>query len=180
MRRHILWIAPFVLLLWFCGPNPTTPVTPSPTPVPTPTVVPSTCPSPASCPSVLRQKVSLRECHDVRKGESCLVDTTTFFVGGRCNTEDSGGCPPNECGVRRECEPPAFPGPELVIVSGGSNFDRVERNDANGYQFRFINVTGRIKFCAQWPEGTRSQAGDVLDLSLQRCEVAVIEPLEGN
>jgi hypothetical protein len=98
------------------------------------------------------------------------------MIGGRCNAESSAGCPPNECG-RRECEPPEEDGgPDLNVLSGHNHYERIVRNDENSYQFRFVRVTGRIRFEVCWPADARDGDGVPLDLSQAACDVAVIEP----
>lgn len=172
-----------------CGTTPT--VDPVPTPTVAPTATPTTsCPIPSQLCVAREWKIGLRECADVEQGGTCLVDTTPFFVGGRCNAESSGGCPENACGKRRECEPDPFREdsfPVLNILSGAANVERVSRNctpgfpncDApgdNSYQWRFVHVVGRVKFSVCWPLNAVDQHGDAIDLSGASCGVATIDP----
>lgn len=176
-----LWVACVILaMLTGCGGSPVAPPSPSPTPTVFPSVPPTPvpCASPATCPPARVWKIGIRECEDVPYGESCLMDTTPFFVGGRCNSESSDGCPVNSCGLRRECEPPESDGgPDFFIVSGGSNIDGWVRNPANSYQIRLLRVRGRVKVRACWPLDAKDQAGVPLDLSQASCGEVTVEPV---
>lgn len=176
-----VFLAVVALMAWLsgCGGGPTVPPPgPTPTPVATPTPFPTpvACPSPTTCPPARVWKIGIRECADVPFGESCLMDTTPFWVGGRCNEEDRSACT-NECGAFRECEPDWDRGPDFFIVSGESNIDGWVRNPANAYQIRLLRVRGRVKVRACWPEGATDQLGVPLDLSESSCGEVTVEPV---
>lgn len=188
--RKILALV-LVGLMSACGGGTGPTVLPTPTPVPTVSPTPTMCPIPAALCAAREFKAGLHTCADVAFGDTCLVDSTGFFEGGRCNAESSDGCPPNECGRRRECEPDPFnPAqfPQLHILSGANHIERVVRNctegypncDApgdNSYQWRLVHVTGKVRLEVCWPDGARDQHGDPIDMTHATCGVAVINPL---
>lgn len=191
MRRvlDIVAAALSLLAVTHCGGPGGPTIVPTPPPTVTPVPTPVFCPSPSTCPPARVWKIGIRECESISPGGTCLVDTTPFWLGGRCNAEDRSACG-NSCGSYRECEPNPFDPtqfPSIEIVSGDSNIDRVVRNctpgylkcDApgdNSYQFRFVHVVGRVKARVCWPIGAKDADGVLLDLSGASCGEVVLEP----
>lgn len=103
----------------------------------------------------------------------------------RCNAEGSEGCPPNECGRRRECEPEHGPrfrveGAKAIAINQecGQAETCWKLNDDNDYQIRLIHVRGTIRVWAEWPEGVTDKHGDPIDLTDARPGFVVIKPTE--
>ena len=164
------------VLLFACGGNPTKPVEPTPTPTPVVTLpTPHPCPSPEVCPPAREWKVGLRECHEVEFGKGCLVDTTPFFVGGKCNAEGRGGCS-SPCGSFRECEPDYDRGPDFRVTVLSGSLGGYSRG-SNPYQLHLSGVRGRIKVQACWYEGAADQEGVPLDLTGASCGTGVVVPI---
>jgi hypothetical protein len=174
MKKGVLSL---LVLTLACGGRPTEPIlpTPSPTPIPSPIPTPNTCPSVSTCPPARVWKVGIRECADVKLGEGCLIDTTPFFLGGRCNAEDRTACS-NVCGNYRECEPDYTRGPDFNVKVLSGSLTGWVRNSDNPYQIRLQGVRGKIRVEACWYEGAADQLGVELDLSGASCGSAIVVP----
>lgn len=170
---HLSAIFMLVFLL-ACG-GPVSPPPPTlPTPQPSPSASPVCLPIPQCKGRVW--KVGIRECADVKFGESCLVDTTPFFEGGRCNSEDNSGCV-SDCGAVRACEPDFERGPDFKVTVLSGTLSGYIRNPANPYQLRLQGVKGKIKVqSCWWGDDVDQEDGTPIDLSNASCGQVVFEP----
>lgn len=175
-------------ILWGCGGGPTTPLPPSPTPAPTatptPLPTPNPHPTPATCPPAAEWGVGLHTCLDIRKGESCVVDSTPRYGDNRgqpCNEEHHEVCGGEHW---RHCEDPR--GPVWSLVGAPYCTDELresgafcwEVNKDNPFQLRVRHIAGRFTATACWPEDAKDEEGVALDMAHARCGSETIRPLE--